>query len=176
MLLDPRTLEPTERLSGVGGIVSVAQGPAWIAAGCDNGSIHVFDTRGRPRAKLTHPGGEVTAMSARPTRRLLVSIGRDGRGAIWDTRDWSRKAEFAGRVPDRHGYDQFLDVALCSDGKWAFTVSWNGRLSVWSTASGALADEIEVHGSPSCVAWLDGNVYVGCLDSTVCVYRHQPGR
>ena len=47
-------------------------------------------------------------------------------------------------------------------------------LKIWNAATGALIDTIRVDGGALCIAMRDDQIFVGCLNGTVCTYTYTP--
>ena len=63
-------------------------------------------------------------------------------------------------------------LALSPAGEWIASVSQDETLRVWNASTGTLSDTIRIDGVPTCLVAQGNRFFVGCEDTTICVYEH----
>ena len=98
-----------------------------VAFGSRDGSVRVLDlASGRVRTAVERHEGPVTAMAFGPDGTRLVTMGRDERLIVWD----SRRAAAVESLQAR-GRGLPADVAVTRDGRTAYSALGDGTLVVW---------------------------------------------
>ena len=103
---------------------------------------------GAERTLTAHPGG-VYCVDFSPDGKALVSAGKDGRVAIWETKDWTQRFAFDDKMGE-------ANVARFSaDGSLVAFAGDDGRVIVRRASDGSkLYDEKSVEGRVHDLAWL----------------------
>jgi WD40 repeat protein len=121
----------------------------------------------RAVCRLVGHTAAIGAAAASPVGRRAATASEDGTVRIWDPRTGECQFVLDHRV-------EATAVAFSPDGRWVYTGRGDGRLCVWDAGTGAYIDGIVVDGVPQCIAPRGDLVWVGCRNSTICVYRHTP--
>jgi WD40 repeat protein len=107
---------------------------AVLAAGCDDGSVRVWDPlSGHLRAELlNHHRGTVWGIAFSPDGSQLVSGSVGGNLIMWDAHTWQLPG-----TPLRVGQasDSVWAVVFTQNGRHLVTDNGNGTLSVWDFTS-----------------------------------------
>ncbi|MBI4612611.1 MAG: hypothetical protein HY720_03285, partial [Planctomycetes bacterium] len=109
---------------------------------------------------------------------LAGAVSPDGKWIVSGNADWTLKlwdAETGRELRSLEGHtDAVWALAVSPDGKWIVSGGLDKTLKVWNAETGALADSIRVDGGPRGVAWHGSSIWVGCANTTICRYEHQP--
>jgi len=143
-----------------------------LAAGCEDGAIHVWDAReGALCGTLRAHCGPVTALAYAGDR--LLSAGADGALLAWDARTHARRQSMAHGGPVR-------GMAVSGDGaRVAAVATAGGPLAVWEVATGRRAWACSgVGGSPVGAIALDAGgsaLAAGHADGAVRIWSAGAG-
>lgn len=165
---------PRWRLLPLGQIHSLAYSSKgeFLAAGCSDGSVCVFDavTRRELRRLSAHQRA-VSTVAWSPDQRRLVSGGEDGTARVWDTNSGQ----------ELHSIDlssgKVCCVALSPDGKMLAIACEHG-LFVWACSARRAPRPMKGHAAAvTCVAWAPGGELLasGSGDGSVFVWTVKTG-
>jgi U3 small nucleolar RNA-associated protein 13 len=111
-----------------------------LASGAEDGKIRIWDLHKRKSvAVLDSHVSVVRALDFSPAQNMLISGSRDKTLIMWDARTWKAKRTIA-------ALEGIESVGYVCDGQVAFSGGENGRLRLWSTASGMEVTEEQQSG------------------------------
>jgi WD40 repeat protein len=130
-------------------LTSVAFGPGQLAAGCEDGSIVVWDAATTAvRHELTGHRGVVTGVAYSPDGGRLVSAGADGTVRWWDPGTGQETRVVTG------GGTPLSGVACSPDGRLVAAAGADPMVRLWDAATGRQVYAFRGHAAPvSCVTF-----------------------
>ena len=110
-----------------------------IAAGAKDGKVRIYRTGSTKPYMVVAQGGAVTAVQYSPTRRLLLTAGRDGRARLWTANGKARWSVGAGGPVRAAVFVRRSEEVL--------TLGDPGNIRLWRTSDGRLIRAIKVFGA-----------------------------